>query len=824
LRYQRRDQYKLKLLQPWGCVAERATLRQALAQCTFQAILDRIPPEAPARADLLVEFAAEDILQALNKDMTLPQQSEPLAAIDSALLFLHENRVIHLQQGLAVFRQALTVRLKPSKRRYEKRDFMLLAEHYRERLFQIHVMNEYARRGVAKIHQALTLASAYFSLPKKDFVARYFKESREILARATSPQGYRRIVEVLNNSSQTAIVTAPAEANLLVLAGPGAGKTRTVIHRCAYLLRVAQQRPESILIVCFNRNAAIELRQRLLALVGAAARGVTVQTYHGLALRLCGRSLALSRAEGDKPVDFDGLVETATQRLKGVEDMPGFEPDELRERLLAGYRTILVDEYQDIDARQYGLISAIAGRTLQERDDKLAILAVGDDDQNIYQFRGAHVEFIRRFQTDYPAKIHYLLENYRSSVHIINAANQLIQHNQDRMKAEQPIGVDQARRDLPPGGRWERLDPTLGQGRVQVLQVDSLSQQAQVLVSELLRLKALDNTVPWSDFAVLVRTWRVLEPIRAALEYAGIPVDLARDRRAWRFLFRVREVANFLDELRNLGNSLCKATDLYHLVPQADTPWRQYLQTVLTAWRHETADQTVSAKQTLAFIVETLQEQQRDGRVGKGVFLGTVHGAKGMEFCHVFVPEGGWKKALRGQQGDQREAERRLYYVAMTRARETLCLFEQQTNPHTTLLTGASIRRRRGSINVTIPSAVLSRRYHMLGLDALYLSYPSRFPKDDPLHRRLADLTAGSELTAQYQGNRLWLLNKQGARVACLAKSARAIWRERLQAAESIKVLAMVRRYAIDNESAFRQRCRCEVWEIPICEVIHKNI
>ena len=85
-----------------------------------------------------------------------------------------------------------------------------------------------------------------------------------------------------------------------------------------------------------------------------------------------------------------------------------------------------MDEYQDIDQPQYEMISAIAGKTLDDPDLKLSILAVGDDDQNIYAFRGTNVEFIRRFKQDYDADVHYLVENYRSTRYIIEAANQVI--------------------------------------------------------------------------------------------------------------------------------------------------------------------------------------------------------------------------------------------------------------------------------------------------------------------------------------------------------------------------------------------------------------
>jgi len=139
------------------------------------------------------------------------------------------------------------------------------------------------------------------------------------------------------------------------------------------------------------------------------------------------------------------------------------DADESRDRLLAGYRYILVDECQDIDEQQYRLISTIAGRTLED-DAKFTILAVGDDDQNIYQFRGTNVGFIKQFQTDYQAEQHYLLENYRSSAHIIAAANALIGHNRDRMKQQQPIRINRQRRNLAAGGRWHHLAPCPAEG------------------------------------------------------------------------------------------------------------------------------------------------------------------------------------------------------------------------------------------------------------------------------------------------------------------------------------------------------------------------
>ncbi len=127
-------------------------------------------------------------------------------------------------------------------------------------------------------------------MPSLEFRRHYFGDDSQMLDRATSRESYAAIVESLRNDAQEQIVAASTEHNLLVLAGPGSGKTRVVVHRCAYLLRIERIRPERILVICFNRSAMHELRIRLRDLVGDLARQMAVHTYHSLALRLTERS------------------------------------------------------------------------------------------------------------------------------------------------------------------------------------------------------------------------------------------------------------------------------------------------------------------------------------------------------------------------------------------------------------------------------------------------------------------------------------------------------------------------------------------------------
>ena len=171
---------------------------------------------------------------------------------------------------------------------------------------------------------------------------------------------------------------------------PGSGKTRVLVHRIAYLIRARRENARGILALAYNRHAAVDIRRRLAELIGDDARSVTVLTCHALAMRLAGASFT-GRAERPDDEMFQEVMRRAVELLRG-EGLPPEEADEQRERLLAGFRWILVDEYQDIGPDQYELISALAGRTLEDDAGKLTLFAVGDDDQNIVH--DDHVEAV----------------------------------------------------------------------------------------------------------------------------------------------------------------------------------------------------------------------------------------------------------------------------------------------------------------------------------------------------------------------------------------------------------------------------------------------
>ncbi len=816
LRQGDRDHLRVRLHRDWRTLSATAERRRAVAALVLRTLLAKLPAEAPASSELLISFGTDELVRALREDLLLGGQvNDPLAAIERGLLFLHEHGAIILHGGFAVFRAAMTVRLLPDAkgRRYTKAQYAPLAHHYGERVFQIHVMDEYAKLGAEKIRQALGLVTAYFSLGKEGFVRRFFADRREMLRRATTAESFRRIVDALGSPAQTEIVAAPEEGSRLVLAGPGSGKTRVIVHRCAYLLRVRRVPAHRIILLCFNRSAALALRRRLSELVGDTARGVTVQTYHGFAMRLTGRSYAERLAAGgEERPDFKRVIADAVDLLEGRVDLPGVggdAPDAVRARLLAGYRHILVDEYQDIDADQYRLVAAIAGRRADE--EALTLLAVGDDDQNIYAFRGASLEYIRRFQADYEAEPHYLVENYRSSGHIIAAANALILSNRERMKTGQPIRIDRRRATRPAGGRWAELDP-LVKGRVLVLSAPDAPRQAAALVDRISELERMGGG-RWRDFAVLARRHELLAPIRALCEHAAIPVAVPGDLPG---LHRIREIDAFLATLKARGRDPMAPDALEALLPAHLGPWRTLLECLIDDWRAEAGNAEVPAADIAEFCYETLAEQRRERLVGDGVLLATIHAAKGLEFAHVLIADGGWG----GERPAGSEEERRIFYVGMSRAKETLTLghIAGQCHPHLALLEDDALLQLDTEV-VAPPVEVVARRYARLTLADVDIGYAGRQPPSAVIHQALAALNSGDRLGWRRDGEHLLLLDAKQRAVARLSRKAAGVWLPRLDRIEQIRVEALLRRDRSQATSDFVDALRVDAWEVPLVEI-----
>jgi ATP-dependent DNA helicase RecQ len=401
---------------------------------------------------------------------------------------------------------------------------------------------------------------------------------------------------------------------------------------------------------------------------------------------------------------------------------------------------------------------------------------------------------------------------------------------------------------------------------VLVLETPDRGRQAAALIQRMQALRRLGGA-PWSQFAVLARTRVVLEPFRALFEEAGIPI-------AWRDelppLHRVREIAAFLDWLKGLGQETLTSDQLQGRVSESwglgpaswpkemegageglvevsvpagsaplqaapadgghagdggyarpaarSSPWLAVIRELISAWFDEAGDVAIPAAQIQEFCYETLAEQRRDRSLGDGVLLSTLHGAKGMELPHVFIADGGWQCGRGPRRG---EDERRLFYVGMTRARETLTLgsLSRGENPWLEEIEGDWALRLQPEVAAPPPETV-ARRYRLLTPMDVDLGYAGHLPPQHPIHPRLAALRTGDGLHARADGDRLLLCDATGFPVARLSARGSREWLPRLERVEAIKVVALMQRRREDGDPAFRGRCRSGVWEVPVVEIV----
>ncbi len=521
---------------------------------------------------------------------------------------------------------------------------------------------------------------------------------------------------------------------LLIVAGPGSGKTRTLTHRLAHLITSHGAAASGCLAVTFTRRAADEMRSRLRALLPEAWAEVPIHTFHSLGLamlrdhwnpaglqrgfrvaseaerlRLLQDALGISERQarsrlqaisharrtgappGDKMLaqaaqayaqgmetrnwcDFDDLVIRAADALES-------DP-ETRSQVRQRYPRVCIDEYQDVDEQQVRLI-----RQLVPPDGN--ICAIGDPDQAIYGFRGADRRFFSEFIEHFPgARVVRLDRNYRSNRNIVTLSSQVMAASASAGPSIPVLG------DAPDRVTLHEAPSEMAEAEFVVQSLEqTLGGHSFFSIDSGRSAEAQDHDFSFSDFAVLYRTEAQAAALVEALQRSGMPFQ----QRSHNPLSAHPGVAALVDALR--------------CAPGAG-PVRQRLEAVRRDEETPAAD-TLEACELLRPLADACGEDLEcflselalgtqvdtwDPRADR-ISLLTIHAAKGLEFPVVFIVgcENGllpltWGK---GEPEDAAE-ERRLFYVGVTRARSRLYLCR------------ARKRRWRGKVREMPPSPYLA--------------------------------------------------------------------------------------------------------------------
>ena len=523
-----------------------------------------------------------------------------------------------------------------------------------------------------------------------------------------------------NQAQQEAV--SHNEGPCLVLAGPGSGKTLTIVGRIQKLIQTYHVSPEEILVITFTKYAAVEMKNRFFSAMKGTRPAVTFGTFHGIyygilkwAYRFGPENILseeekrqmllqiVNRKEIDEFEEEDFLKEIISEigivknnglkieeyetticgketfreiyreyeRKRNEERKIDFDdmlllcrdlfikrPDILK-KWQEKFRYILIDEFQDINQVQYDVI-----RMLAAPENNLFV--VGDDDQSIYGFRGADSRLMFQFQKDFPDAKQLLLDvNYRSSKNIVKNSLKVIANNEVRF--DKKIRA------------WKESGETL-----HVQEVKDPVEEASYVVEQI--KKQMETGILAEEIAVLFRVHTDARAVVEALIDEKIPFQMrehlpnlynhfiAKDIMAYfRLAMGQRERKGFLqvmkkkigyDEfLREYATTKnMKAADLREVLSEIEEAAKPFQ--TMEEWFVHVEEYTEALKK---------KEQQKEQNQ-EGVRLMTLHASKGLEFHTVFLIEANegripYQKAEKEQNVEE---ERRLFYVGMTRAKDVL--------------------------------------------------------------------------------------------------------------------------------------------------------
>ncbi|MGN0650269.1 MAG: RecQ family ATP-dependent DNA helicase [Oscillospiraceae bacterium] len=575
--------------------------------------------KTPEKDEILVEFSELELLEYC-RERSL--EKPDIEDVKSALLYLSKIGAIDIEGGfLAVYNAMQITRMEQNNKiSYKTEDYKQLSEYYRQKIQQIHIVGEYANMMTRDYDAALRFVSDYFGMDYKKFIAKYFAGREKEINRNITPEKFDRIFGELS-SRQQEIISDDKSKYIAVTAGPGSGKTMVLVRKLASLYQMEDTKHEQLLMLTFSRAAATEFRQRLSALMGGAVRYMDIKTFHSYCFDITGRIGSLENSAD--------IVAQAARMISEGE----VEQGQITKTVA------VIDEAQDMDANEFALIKA-----LMVRNEDMRIIAVGDDDQNIYEFRNSSSAHLASLITDYGAAHYTMVDNYRSARRIVALANAYVERISNRLKRE-PI-------------RAVRED----EGVVKLIK--HIGDNMDIPVAD-----CLQSTWHGGTAAILTTTNDDALRMLGLLTKRGIPARLIQSSDGFR-MSQLTEVKMFTKLLeRNSEESSPKISE---------SVWNSAKEQLREKYSESTCLETVlnMLSQFEAVSGGTMYKSDFDMFIFESAYdtftpqeqnvvtISTIHKAKGHEFDNVYI--------MLNQPNDRTNEEKRKIYVGMTRAKNEL--------------------------------------------------------------------------------------------------------------------------------------------------------
>lgn len=606
-------------------LTEKLEKRHDLAQFIIAYLYEKSNTHASnddlEKEEALIEFSIHELKTAYENSSNLFKANISIDDIEDTLFYLSRIEAIKIEGGFLVVYNRLSIERteQNNKKQYTKDDYQRLHQFYENKVQQIHIVGEYARQMISDYRNALQFVEDYFQLNYSSFLNKYFKGSRQNeIKKNITPAKFRQLFGELS-PTQLKIINDNETKHIVVAAGPGSGKTRVLVHKLASLLLMEDVKHEQLLMITFSRAAATEFKKRLLNLIGNAASYIEIKTFHSYCFDLLGKVGSLEKS--------DEILRKAIEKIRNNE----VEASRITKTVL------VIDEAQDMDKDEFDLITA-----LMEQNEEMRVIAVGDDDQNIYAFRGASSIYLEQFIKENNALKYELVENYRSKSNLVHYSNQFVARISHRLKQTSIIAKQN------------------DDGKIKLVCYQS-GNLIVPLVHDILSTELSGTT------CVLTRTNEEALQITGLLLKNRVQAKLIQSNDGFS-LYNLSEVRYFLDQL-NLKDNVFIINDDVWSNAKRELVGKFYNSSKLEIANNLIRDFEVinpkrKYKSDLEVFIRESKPEDFFGENGETIFISTIHKAKGKEFDHVFLMLENINPAT--------DEIKRLLYVAMTRAKRNL--------------------------------------------------------------------------------------------------------------------------------------------------------
>lgn len=638
----------------------------------------------------MVEFSIIELKEEYNNHLSLLKSKDiTIDDVNDSLFYLSRIEAIKIDGGFLVVYNPMDIERTEEdlRKRYKSDDYQKLKRYYQNRMEQIHIVGEYARKIISDYEEALQFVDDYFQLNYKTFLEKYFKGSKqEELTRNLTPNKFNELFGQLS-PAQLSIIKNKDSKYIVVAAGPGSGKTRVLVHKLASLMLMEDVKHEQLLMLTFSRAASTEFKKRLMKLIGNAANFIEIKTFHSYCFDLLGRLGTIEKS--------DKIISETIEKINSG--------DVEKSRIT---KTVLViDEAQDIDSDEFRLIN-----TLIENNDDLRVIAVGDDDQNIYEFRGASSKYLEELLERQDAEIIELVENYRSKNNLVKFTNHYASRISKRLKKTPIFSAQQANGNI-------NIHKYMSNNLITPLVMNTLKRDI------------------YGSTCILTRTNEEAMQIAGLLMENNIHAKLIQSNDGFS-LYNLLEVRFFIYKLG--------LNERVHLISYES--WEEAKKALIEKYRRsinlelvlnmlsdfEITNSKYKYKSDLeVFIRESkLEDFLKDQK--DTIFVSTIHKAKGREFDNIILMLNGFSSSL--------DEELRQLYVGMTRAKDNLIIHTNSIYFDDVNVEG--IKRIYDRKSYEVPSQIVIQLTHRdIWLDYFY----SR-------QNQILDLVSGDELIADDEG------------------------------------------------------------------------